>query len=55
LFNNIYTDEIITKRQTEDLTGISLSKNQQLFKLLFTDDQVVISSIEDNLQKTVYK
>jgi hypothetical protein len=28
---------------------------QQLLKLLFATDQVVISNTEDNLQKSVYK
>jgi hypothetical protein len=28
---------------------------QQLLKLLFADDQVVISNTEDNLQKAAYK
>ena len=32
---NIYLDEIITKWQKQDLTGIKLSKNQQLSTLLF--------------------
>jgi hypothetical protein len=35
---NIYLDEIITKWQKQELTGIRLSKNQQLPTLLFGDD-----------------
>ena len=35
--------------------GIKHSKNQQLSTLLFSDDQVVISDTEDNLQKAVHK
>ena len=45
----IYLDEIITKWQKEDIKGIPLLKNQQLLMLLFADNQVVISNIEDNL------
>ena len=52
---NIYLDEIITKWQNQDITGIKLSKNQQLSTLLFTDDQVIIANTEDNLQKAAYK
>jgi transcription initiation factor TFIIIB Brf1 subunit/transcription initiation factor TFIIB len=52
---NIYLDEIITKWQKEEITGIPLSKNKQLLTLLFADDQVIISNTEDNLQKAVHK
>jgi ribosomal protein RSM22 (predicted rRNA methylase) len=52
---NIYLDEIITKWQNQDITGVKLSKNQQLSTLLFVDDQVIIADTEDNLQKAVYK
>jgi RecA-family ATPase len=51
----IYLDEIITKWQKEDITGIPLAKNKQLLTLLFVDDQVIISNTEDNLQKAVHK
>jgi len=36
--SNIYLDEIITKWQNEDLTGIKPTKNQQLSTLLFAED-----------------
>jgi len=52
---NIYLDEIITKWQKQDITGIKLSKNQQLSTLLFADDQVIIADTEDNLQKAAHK
>jgi transcription initiation factor TFIIIB Brf1 subunit/transcription initiation factor TFIIB len=52
---NMYLDEIITKWQKEDITGIPLSKNKQLLTLSFADDQVIISNTEDNLQKAVHK
>ena len=54
---NIYLDEIITKWQNQDITGIKLSKNQQLPTLLFADDHVVIrvADTEDNLQKAAHK
>ena len=52
---NIYLDEIITKWQKQDITGIKLSKTQQLSKLLFADDQVIAANTEDNLQKTARK
>ena len=52
---NIYLDEIITKRQNQDISGIKLSKNQQLLVLLFADDQVIIADTEDNLQKAAHK
>jgi len=35
---NIYIDEIITKWQKQGITGIKLSKNQQLTTLLFAED-----------------
>jgi hypothetical protein len=38
------------------LTGIKLSKNQQLSTLLFADNQVIIiAETEDKLQKAVHK
>ena len=52
---NIYLDKIITKLQNQDITGIKLSKNQQLSMLLFADDQVIIADTEDNLKKAVQK
>jgi hypothetical protein len=48
---NIYLDKIITKWQKQDITGIKLSKNQQLSKLLFADDQVTIADTENNYRK----
>jgi hypothetical protein len=47
----MYLDEIITKWQKQEITGIKLSKNQHLSTLLFADDQVIIADTEDNLQK----
>jgi len=35
---NIYLDEIITKWQNQDTTGIKFKKNQQLSTLLFSED-----------------
>ena len=52
---NMYLDEIITKWQNQDLTGIKLSKKQQLSTMLFAEEQVIIEDTEDNLQKAVYK
>ena len=52
---NIYLDEIITKWQKQDITGIKLSKNQQLSTLLFADDQIIMADTEDNLQKAAHK
>ena len=52
---NIYLDEIMTKWQNQDITGIKLSKNQQLSTLLFADDQVITADTEDNLQKAAHK
>ena len=52
---NIYLDEIITKWQKKDITGIKLSKNQQLSTLLSANDQVIIGDTEENLQKAVHK
>ena len=46
---NIHLDEIITEWQNQYLTGIKLSKNQQLSTLLFADDQVIVADTEDNL------
>ena len=39
----------------QDITGIKLSKNQQLSTLQFADDQVIIANKEANLQKAAYK
>jgi hypothetical protein len=44
-------DAIISKWPKQDITGIKFSKNQQLSKLLFADDQVAIADTEDNLHK----
>jgi len=52
---NIYLDKIITKWQKQDITGIKLSKNQQLSTLLFADDQFIIADREDNLQRAAHK
>jgi len=52
---NIYLDDIITKWQKQDITGIKLPKYQQLSTLLFVDDQVVTADTEDNLQKAAHK
>jgi len=52
---NIYLDEIITKWQIQDITGIKLSNYRQLSTLLFADDQVIIANTEDNLQKAAHK
>ena len=52
---NICLDEIITKWQKQDVTGIKLSKNQQLSTLLFAEDQVIIADREDNLHKAAHK
>ena len=48
-------DEIITKWQKQDITGIKLSKNQQLSTLLFAEDQFMIADREDNLQRAAHK
>jgi hypothetical protein len=48
---NIYLDEIITKWQKQDITGIKLKKTQQVSTLLFADDQVITADTEDNLKK----
>ena len=41
--------------QKQDITGIKLSKNQQLSTLLFADDQIIIADTEDNLQNAAHK
>ena len=46
---------MITKWQKRDITGTKLSKNQQLSKLLFADDPVIIADTEDNIQKSAHK
>ena len=48
-------DEIITKWQKQDVTGIKPIKNQQLLTLLFADDQVIIADREDNLQRAAHE
>ena len=52
---NICLNDIITKWQKQDITGIKLSKNQQLSNLLSADDQVVTADTEDNSQKAAHK
>jgi transcription initiation factor TFIIIB Brf1 subunit/transcription initiation factor TFIIB len=52
---NICLDEIITKWQNQDITGIKLSKNQQMSTLLFADNQVIIADTEDNIKKAAHK
>jgi hypothetical protein len=52
---SMYLDEITTKWQKQDITGIKLSKNQQRSTLLFADDQVTLTDTEDNLQKAAHK
>jgi hypothetical protein len=52
---NIYLDEIITKWQIEDISGIPFSKNQLLLMLLFADDHVITSRTKDNLQRAAHK
>ena len=37
------------------MTGIKLSKTQQLSTLLFAEDQVIIAETEHNLQKAAHK
>jgi len=54
-YNVLYLGEIITKWQNQDITGIKMSKNQQLSMLLFADDQVIIADTQDNLHKVVHK
>jgi len=49
---NIYSDEITTKWQIEDVKGIPLPKNQLLLMLLFGDDQVIISNTEYNFAES---
>ena len=39
----------------KDITGIKLSKNQQLSTFLFADEQVVRADTEDNSQKAAHK
>ena len=38
----------------QDITGIKLSKNQQLPTLLFADEQVIIADRVDNLQSAAH-
>jgi hypothetical protein len=52
---NIYLDEIITKWQNQDITGIKLKKKRQLSTQIFTDEQVKIADTEDNLKKAAHK
>jgi transcription initiation factor TFIIIB Brf1 subunit/transcription initiation factor TFIIB len=51
----VYLDEIITKWQKQDITGIKLSRKQQLSTQLFAADHVIIADTEDNLQKAAHK
>ena len=52
---NIYLDEIITRWQNQDITGIKLTKIRQLSTLLLGDDKVTIADTEDSLQKAAHK
>jgi hypothetical protein len=52
---NIYLEEIITKRQEDDVTGIPPSTDEQLTTLLTADGQMIISNTEGNLQKAAHK
>jgi hypothetical protein len=50
LYTVLYLGDIITKWQKE---GIPLSKNLQILTLLFSNNQVILFNIEDNLQEAV--
>jgi hypothetical protein len=52
---NIHTDEIITKWQIQNLTGIKVSKELHLSTLIFADDRVITADTEGNLQKAAHK
>jgi len=47
----MYSDEIITKWQKQDITGIKLSKIQHLSTMLFADEEVITGDTEDNYRK----
>ena len=49
---NVYLDEIITKWHKQDLMEIKLLKNQQLTKLSFAGEQVIIADTEDNFTES---
>jgi hypothetical protein len=54
-FVYIYLNEIQEIWETEEIKGIQISRNKCLNTLLFTDDQVIISRSEDELQKSKHK
>jgi len=49
---NVYLGEIITKWHKQDIMEIKLLKNQQLPKLSFAGEQVIIADTEDNFTES---
>jgi hypothetical protein len=48
-------NQIITERREGGIKGNEISRNKNIKKLLFADDQVILAASEDELQISVRK
>jgi hypothetical protein len=49
------TNQIITEWKEEVIKGNKISRNKNIKKILFADDQVILAASEDGLKISVHK